>query len=625
MDVARDGVRDFDADAGISCFSSKHEVGFTGRIKERPEDFQVQEVTLDGTVVDLVDPNDAIDEVAAAPTSTKKTSVTIEVSEPEEGWKSFLNAALGQATVESIDQIVHETIPSIELPTPEDLKDKVKLLKAIQHCIPGVESKNAKDDYGKSLIKLSLDPLFLKLRKGGLPEEDCNRILKFLLQGPFSANAEDGIHCDECASNIVQGVALSDDMTKEQRTLAHRLVASSSSCLVTKTVGNNVHVFFSPKTLQRRKRKLDTFLRCTLRKTNVDHFSALDILARALRASVTDFSVAGTKDKRAITTQHLVMKNVTPDTIQKARPTLFAAGIEIGQLQFVEQPLSLGQSQGNRFTLRIRDIDVGRDVVAQAMTGVIECGCINYFGHQRVGDLSVPVRTYHIGLALMQQKWEQAVRLLFSQTQVNDLNLEAKTIFLATDNIQQALKDLPEKCVNERAVLMGLRRHGSTEFKKALGQIPYHRRIMYLHACQSVLFNRMASLRMEAYGSKVVVGDLILDKDNSVRVVEQPDDEDIFNVVLPLVGTKAQFPTHDMGIHYSEHLKEIGVDPSAWTQDWSVKGAYRRFLCRPTELTWQFDEATKVVSTSFQLPPGSFATILLREIMKSHPKMSEDS
>ncbi|KAH9145204.1 hypothetical protein AeRB84_010894 [Aphanomyces euteiches] len=612
MDVARDGVRDFDADAGISCFSSKHEVGFTGRIKERPEDFQVQEVTLDGTVVDLVDPNDAIDEVAAAPTSTKKTSVTIEVSEPEEGWKSFLNAALGQATVESIDQIVHETIPSIELPTPEDLKDKVKLLKAIQHCFPGVESKNAKDDYGKSLIKLSLDPLFLKLRKGGLPEEDCNRILKFLLQGPFSANAEDG-------------VALSDDMTKEQRTLAHRLVASSSSCLVTKTVGNNVHVFFSPKTLQRRKRKLDTFLRCTLRKTNVDHFSALDILARALRASVTDFSVAGTKDKRAITTQHLVMKNVTPDTIQKARPTLFAAGIEIGQLQFVEQPLSLGQSQGNRFTLRIRDIDVGRDVVAQAMTSVIECGCINYFGHQRVGDLSVPVRTYHIGLALMQQKWEQAVRLLFSQTQVNDLNLEAKTIFLATDNIQQALKDLPEKCVNERAVLMGLRRHGSTEFKKALGQIPYHRRIMYLHACQSVLFNRMASLRMEAYGSKVVVGDLILDKDNSVRVVEQPDDEDIFNVVLPLVGTKAQFPTHDMGIHYSEHLKEIGVDPSAWTQDWSVKGAYRRFLCRPTELTWQFDEATKVVSTSFQLPPGSFATILLREIMKSHPKMSEDS
>ncbi|KAG9415976.1 hypothetical protein AC1031_000366 [Aphanomyces cochlioides] len=485
MDVASEGVRDLDADAGISCFSSQHEVGFTGRIKEIPEDFQVQEVALDGTVVDLVDPNDAIDEVAPAPTSTKKTSVTIEVSEPEEGWTSFLNAALGQATVESIDQIVHETIPSIELPAPEDLKDKVQLLKAIQHCFPGVESKNAKDDSGKSLIKLSLDPLFLKLRKGGLPEEDCNRILKFLLQGPFSANAEDGI-------------ALSDDMTKEQRTLSHRLVASSSSCLVTKTVGNNVHVYFSPKTLQRRKRKLDTFLRCTLRKTNVDHFSALDILARALRASVTDFSVAGTKDKRAITTQHLVMKNVPPDTIQKARPALIAAGIEIGQLQFVEQPLSLGQSQGNRFTLRIRDINVGRDVFAQAMTSVIECGCINYFGHQRVGDLSVPIRTYHIGLALMQQKWEQAVRLLFSQTQVNDLNLEAKTIFLATGNIQHALKDLPEKWVNERAVLIGLRRHGSTEFKKALGQIPYHRRIMYLHACQSVLFNRMASLRMQA-------------------------------------------------------------------------------------------------------------------------------
>ncbi|KAF0698323.1 Aste57867_11043 [Aphanomyces stellatus] len=632
------------AAVGIECFCSPHEAGFSGIIKARPEDFCVQEVSEDGTVVDL-SPGDEKDVVLAAPPSAPaKIKKSIETSEPEEGWRAFLDTTLGPNVVDAIAGIVtsHETL--VRIPAPGDLSDKVKLLHAIQHCFPGVQSDNAKDDHGAAVLALSLDPLFAKLRQGGMAGDDCNRVLAFLLRGPLAATADDG-------------VALVHAQTKEARTKMHRLISSSTSSLVTKTTATGgVHVSFSPKTLQKqRKRKQDTFVRCTLQKvrlpssvrhassvryasslqTNVDHFSALDVLARAFRAAVADLSVAGTKDKRAVTHQHVVVKNVTPETIRGVAGQLHSAGLAVGGLQYVDRPLSLGQTRGNRcevnldstdppptcrFTIRIRNVDAPASLVGDAVASVHATGCLNYFGVQRVGHPGVPVRSHHIGQAMLQQKWDDVVRLLFSQTQLHDVNLTAKQAFLETRDIGQALKDLPDKCATERAVLMGLRRFGPSEAKKAVLQIPYHRRVMYLHAYQSYVFNRMVSHRMRAHGASVVLaGDLVQDPETKqIRVVDRPEDEDMANVVLPLVGTKIQYPANDVGAHYAAILRDDDVDVASWCQDATVKGAYRHVLCRAAHLTWHAD-GEKDIIVAFQLPPGSFATVFLRELMKASP------
>ncbi|RHY96450.1 hypothetical protein DYB37_002259 [Aphanomyces astaci] len=242
----------------------------------------------------------------------------------------------------------------------------------------------------------------------------------------------------------------------------------------------------------------------------MDHFTALDVLARACHASVSDFSIAGTKDKRAVTYQHVVAKNVSHEVLTSVQEKLEVQGLQVGALRYVERPL----------------------VVDKAIASVRSHGCINYFGHQRVGDpAAVPTRSHHIGRAMLQQDWPEALRLLFSQTQAQDLNVT----------------------------------------------------FLYLHAYQSVLFNFMATYRVRTYGAAVVRGDLVLDATTgAVRVVgDRPDVEALTDVVLPLVGTKVQFPANDA--------------------------------------------TANVVTVSMQLPPGSFATIVLRELMKQHPHESPNT
>ncbi|RHY36928.1 hypothetical protein DYB34_005522, partial [Aphanomyces astaci] len=365
---------------------------------------------MDGEIVDL--PSDRRQEGHIAPSpplSQPKPTISVAVHEPSEGWEAFLASKLSPDVIQTIANIMLETVEEVDVPAPADLSDKVHLLHAIQ-----------------------------------------------VISYAFLHHA------------LTKGAALGGGKSKDQRTLVHRAVSSASNCLVSKTSDTG--------------------------GTNLDHFTALDVLARACHASVSDFSFAGTKDKRAVTYQHVVAKNVSHEVLTSVQDKLEVQGLQVGALRYVERPL----------------------VVDKAIASVRSHGCINYFGHQRVGDpAAVPTRSHHIGRAMLQQDWPEALRLLFSQTQAQGLN--------------------------------GLRRHGHSDVKKAMLQIPYHRRVLYLHAYQSVLFNLMATYRVRTYGAAVVRGDLVLDATTgAVRVVgDHPDVEALTDVVLPLVGTKVQFPAND--------------------------------------------------------------------------------
>lgn len=75
---------------------------------------------------------------------------------------------------------------------------------------------------------------------------------------------------------------------------------------------------------------------------------------------------------------------------------------------------------------------------------------------------------------------------------------------------------MPEFRVRERALLESLHRFGMTEAGcvQAWLSFPHSMRIFYAHAYSSRIWNEAASYRLEAYGTKVVAGDLIcLDED----------------------------------------------------------------------------------------------------------------
>lgn len=150
----------------------------------------------------------------------------------------------------------------------------------------------------------------------------------------------------------------------------------------------------------------------------------------------------------------------------------------------------------------------------------------------------------------------------------------------------------------------------------------------------------------------------------------------IGDVVLPLAGTKIQYPENSTGAYYDEVLGEFGVTKEdlkkVSDRDISLPGDYRRLLCIPSDTTFEVkvyedplqplletdlmkisaktmhekasseagdakgdDEKEEEAATSekanpekkeesqligmvvgFTLPPSSYATIALRELMK---------
>ena len=47
-------------------------------------------------------------------------------------------------------------------------------------------------------------------------------------------------------------------------------------------------------------------------------------------------------------------------------------------------------------------------------------------------------------------------------------------------------------------------------FRKALLNIPYQMRLMYIHSFTSLIWNHLASFRIQRYGNQPVEGDLIM-------------------------------------------------------------------------------------------------------------------
>lgn len=184
----------------------------------------------------------------------------------------------------------------------------------------------------------------------------------------------------------------------------------------------------------------------------------------------------------------------------------------------------------------------------------------------------------------------------------------------------------------------------------------------------------MASHRISKLGSQdVCLGDLVLVEDSDLensglkgKKVKEVDQDDIelckynmTDVVIPLVGTKVQYPTNSNGTYLNELLAQDGLSKESFANvddhNLVLGGDYRRLICKPTDFDFQiklykdplqplvqtdlmslhsvsldcldvtdptdsaFDADDKLLiglKVGFTLPPSAYATILLRELTK---------
>ena len=204
---------------------------------------------------------------------------------------------------------------------------------------------------------------------------------------------------------------------KETRASIHRsLRASFGKAIVANTVDKDdkkLIICMKPKKGKQDHRKEWTFPHdytyFVVHKENVDTIQAAMMITNNLGSKPSVLVYAGTKDRRAKTTQWFCMRRGEPSRIVGAVKRI--PNITVGNFKFLPETLKLGQLQGNRFKIALRQVTAEENDIVKSLESLKERGFINYYGLQRFGNCS-SIPTYIIGIAMLKQNFKEACDLI---------------------------------------------------------------------------------------------------------------------------------------------------------------------------------------------------------------------
>ncbi|MFM8550707.1 MAG: tRNA pseudouridine(13) synthase TruD [Nitrospiraceae bacterium] len=287
----------------------------------------------------------------------------------------------------------------------------------------------------------------------------------------------------------------------------------------------------------------------------------VDWLSSRLGVKARCIGVAGLKDARSVTTQMVSVQGVTPERIAQLPPDEHLLSVTV--LGHHRNRLRTGHHAGNAFRLIVRG---ARSCAVESVPAVCDLlarrGLPNYFGPQRQGRDGL---NYSTGAALL------------------------------VDPARRA-------------------------------KMPKPKRLWYLHAYQSFLFNQVVARRIDRL-DRVLTGDWAMKHENGACFLvedgdlEQPRAEAFaISPTGPLFGSRAPWASGVPGDIERAIVAEQGTTQEALSEAAAAcgfRGERRPLRVSLEGLNWSLEK--DVLTLSFVLPPGAYATSVLREFMKVEP------
>ncbi len=358
-------------------------------------------------------------------------------------------------------------------------------------------------------------------------------------------------------------------------------------------------------------------------------------LAKSLHISRRRIGFAGTKDKRALTTQLFSFERVSADALRALR----IKDVEVLEAFPSTRGLEIGDLAGNTFGIVVRDLRLPPDQAAAAVTETTRQlqslrGFPNFFGIQRFGSVR-PV-THEVGRRLVRGEFREAVGTYVANPIEGEdpESFEVRQALAASGDVKGALREYPRTYTFEKAILSHLAVHPD-DFVGALGVLPLNLLIMFVHAYQSYLFNRILSERLRR-GLPIhapIEGDLVLpadrrglpDRERAIEVTVDNLDrvagrcrEGKAWVSAILFGSETPFADGEMGDIERAIVREESLRPEDFVipdiPRISSRGTRREILAPCRALEARIEGETLRVNV--ELTRGAYATCLLREYMK---------
>eukprot|EP00796_Vickermania_ingenoplastis_P006727 gene6727-4822_t len=268
------------------------------------------------------------------------------------------------------------------------------------------------------------------------------------------------------------------------------------------------------------------FLHFTVYKENMDSSQAFRLMAKHLHLSTRQIEFCGTKDKRAVTLQRVAIRDIEVSRVKQLNHRSFGPRgqtVKVSGFQVLEKGLRLGDATGNHFSIALR-LYPGHERPSQEFLKDIEHsiaqhGVLNYFGPQRFG--TTDILTSDIGIAILQGQLQDAIGQMLKSKAIFVPDVADAAASYAAGDFDAALQALPHFCMQERDMLRHLVQHPN-DYTGVLQTIPRTMAMLYFHAVQSLLWNRMASQRLaDPSRMGVEVGDLVLQKVYELRLEER--------------------------------------------------------------------------------------------------------
>ena len=638
--------------AGIRCFRNPSTSSVLRnllsdarvRLKERPEDFVVQEITPEGTVC-----GDSKRAVAQSPTTCSsnrapKRQRREEIADdraPDEILATALGACEKGCSATALSELSNATHSTMLVLVCSDKEARKMLHRSIATLHPQLVTTSG--DAGCNQVVVRRNGAFDAICDKISPK-DMRDLQKWARAGPDGRNLVHSARSDYKGSILLSSTAELDKIGR--REVHHGLASAMGSKKIgTRTDPSGGIIVYWKFTRdgdkrrgKKRWRSITKMVKFEIRKHGVEQQDALERLARCLCVPSHAIGIAGTKDKRAVTYQMasapFYCDSESEDAVMLSREAIegglrdqsdIRGEIECTRFTEVESPISLGQLQGNRFTIVARYTSNGdegiADAVSNAERSLGRLGFINYYGLQRLGYSSGQFRSHDIGRMLLCNEWDSAVcGILHPRGNEGDDILAAKQIFLDAANkrdgaqtLRAAQKMMPRRMGIERSLLGALNRFGyidSNDRNKAalaaLKTLPPRSVSMWAKTYQSYVWNCFASAVIEKRAEAV---------DDQIPAPGWHTNEYIRSDAL--MREVAEGVLGKDGLDIFDRSKTSPLKPCR------LKGTFRRLIIVPKDVSAKctihpsIEDGTpeNTITLVFSLPAGSYATCAIREML----------
>jgi tRNA pseudouridine13 synthase len=336
------------------------------------------------------------------------------------------------------------------------------------------------------------------------------------------------------------------------------------------------------------------FIHCVLWKSGLDTFSAIRKISKSLKIPKDNFGYAGLKDAFAETYQRISIWNINKEQVKAIKLHRIKLFNPINQKFSVK----IGELFGNHFEVTIRDINDpwGAEQWIEFKKHIESKGLLNFYASQRFGSKR-PI-LHLVGKFLLNMQYSEAINTYLgnSSTLENEYISRLRKEYREGHSLNDIKNKFPNSFSIEKKLLEGLERGYSAS--RTIFGLPKSFLRLAISAYQSYIFNKTLSYLNE----------------------NKFDFKDDHFIPLPgyqITNLETQPEIWDKMVEIL-HNEEIDLLNFKQTHPlFRSKGSFRKAKIYPKSLDYiSLEISPETIKISFDLPKGSYGTIVTRELIK---------